>query len=50
MCIHNPIFPMSLYTVIVYIICPILLGLGMTGGLGGGVLKGPILLMMLDYE
>ncbi|CAD8077334.1 unnamed protein product [Paramecium primaurelia] len=50
MCIHNPIFPMTLYTAIVYFICPILLGLGMTGGLGGGVLKGPILLMMLDYE
>lgn len=41
---------MTLYTAIVYFICPILLGLGMTGGLGGGVLKGPILLMMLDYE
>ncbi|CAK69487.1 unnamed protein product (macronuclear) [Paramecium tetraurelia] len=50
MCIHDPIFPMSLYATLVYILCPVLLGLGMTGGLGGGVLKGPILLMMLDYE
>ena len=49
-CKHNDIFPMALYTALVYTICPILLGLGMTGGLGGGVLKGPILIMLLDYE
>jgi hypothetical protein len=29
---------------------PIILGIGMIGGLGGGILKGPILEMMLDYN
>lgn len=31
-------------------ITPLTLGIGMLGGLGGGVLKGPVLEMMLNYE
>lgn len=47
---HNPIFPVSIYTTFVYITCPILIGIGMVGGLGGGVLKGPVFIMLLNYE
>lgn len=49
-CVHNSIFPMSWYTGLVYLISPIMIGVGMVGGLGGGVLKGPILMMLLDYN
>lgn len=49
-CVHDSVFPLSLYTSLVYILCPILIGIGMVGGLGGGILKGPILIMMLNYE
>lgn len=53
------VFPISAQTGIVYAIIPFLLGLGMIGGLGGfnniyellgGVLKGPVLMMMLNYS
>lgn len=37
-CVHNPIFPLTPYTGLIYGITPIILGIGMLGGLGG-VLK-----------
>lgn len=49
-CEHDPVFPMSIYTGIIYVLTPIITAIGMIGGLGGGILKGPVLEMMLDYN
>lgn len=38
-CVHDPIFPVSAYTGIVYAIIPFVLGIGMIGGLGGFLQK-----------
>lgn len=48
---------MNAWVVLIYMIIPPLIGIGMLGGLGGivlsysgGILKGPILEMMLNYS
>ncbi|CAK65998.1 unnamed protein product (macronuclear) [Paramecium tetraurelia] len=48
-CVHDPPYTPKAGIIISYIITPILIGIGILGGLGGGVLKGPLLEMILNY-
>ncbi|CAD8128248.1 unnamed protein product [Paramecium sonneborni] len=49
-CVHDPPYTPKAGIIISYIITPILIGIGILGGLGGGVLKGPLLEMILNYS
>ena len=35
---------------VIYAIMPIVIGIGIIGGLGGGILKGPFLEVLLNYS
>ncbi|CAD8055924.1 unnamed protein product [Paramecium primaurelia] len=48
-CVHDPILELTLYTGFVYSLIPIFLGIGILGGLGTGMIKRPILNLMLNY-
>ncbi|CAD8079318.1 unnamed protein product [Paramecium sonneborni] len=48
-CVHDPILELTLYTGFVYALIPIFLGIGILGGLGTGMIKRPILNLMLNY-
>ncbi|CAD8155082.1 unnamed protein product [Paramecium octaurelia] len=49
-CQHDSPFTPKAGIIISYIITPILIGVGILGGMGGGVLKGPLLEMILNYS
>ncbi|CAD8212102.1 unnamed protein product [Paramecium octaurelia] len=48
-CVHDPILELSLYTGFVYFLIPIFLGTSIMGGLGSGMIKRPILNLLLNY-
>lgn len=48
-CVHDGIFPLSVYTSFVYILLPFGLMLTNVGGLSAGSLKVPILMDLLNY-
>ncbi|CAD8152852.1 unnamed protein product [Paramecium pentaurelia] len=49
-CQHDSPFTPKAGIIISYILTPILIGIGILGGMGGGVLKGPLLEMILNYS
>ncbi|KRW99121.1 hypothetical protein PPERSA_02953 [Pseudocohnilembus persalinus] len=49
-CQHEPLWPPSFLVVLAMILLPILIGIGNVGGLGGGITKVPILMLMLNYS
>ena len=48
-CVHDPILELTPYTGFVYSLIPIFLGIGVIGGLGSGMIKRPILNLLLNY-
>ncbi|CAD8131372.1 unnamed protein product [Paramecium sonneborni] len=48
-CVHDPILELTPYTGFVYFLIPILLGTSILGGLGSGMIKRPILNLLLNY-
>jgi hypothetical protein len=48
-CVHDPILELNAYTGFVYSLIPIFLGIGLIGGLGSGMVKRPILNLLLNY-
>ncbi|CAD8085192.1 unnamed protein product [Paramecium primaurelia] len=48
-CVHDPILELTPYTGFVYFLIPILLGTSIMGGLGSGMIKRPILNLLLNY-
>lgn len=48
-CVHEGLWPPNIIDVIVYIVIPIVVGVGNVGGLGGGVVKVPLLMLILNY-
>ncbi|CAK72559.1 unnamed protein product (macronuclear) [Paramecium tetraurelia] len=48
-CVHDPILELTPYTGFVYSLIPIFLGIGILGGLGSGMVKRPILNLLLNY-
>lgn len=49
-CVHDDLFPLTLYNSLGYFLILIILGLSTVGGLGGGIEKIPILIVMLNYS
>ncbi|KAL4466079.1 hypothetical protein ABPG74_004316 [Tetrahymena malaccensis] len=49
-CLHDTIWPPSVLDVITYLLIPIIVGIGNVGGLGGGIVKVPMVMLMLNYE
>ncbi|CAD8152877.1 unnamed protein product [Paramecium octaurelia] len=49
-CQHDSPFTPKAGIIISYILTPVLIGIGILGGMGGGVLKGPLLEMILNYS
>jgi len=50
LCEHDPLWPPSALVIIAFIILPILIGVGNVGGLGGGITKVPIMMILLNYN
>lgn len=48
-CVHDPILELTPYTGFVFSLIPIFLGIGILGGLGSGMIKRPILNLLLNY-
>ena len=48
-CIHDKIFPLSVYTMFVYIVLPFCVMLSNVGGLSAGIYKVPLLMDLLNY-
>ncbi|EGR33919.1 hypothetical protein IMG5_031030 [Ichthyophthirius multifiliis] len=49
-CEHKDIFPPSIIDIIAYVLLPILVGIGNVGGLGGGIIKVPLLMILMNYQ
>ncbi|KAL4485787.1 hypothetical protein ABPG72_012327 [Tetrahymena utriculariae] len=49
-CLHDSIWPPSVLDVITYLLIPIVVGIGNVGGLGGGIVKVPMIMLMLNYQ
>ncbi|KAL4466077.1 hypothetical protein ABPG74_004314 [Tetrahymena malaccensis] len=49
-CVHDSLWPPSALDIITYILIPIVVGIGNVGGLGGGIVKVPMLMLMLNYQ
>ncbi|CAK84040.1 unnamed protein product (macronuclear) [Paramecium tetraurelia] len=49
-CFHDDLFPLTLYNSLGYLLIIIILGLSTVGGLGGGIEKIPILIVMLNFS
>lgn len=49
-CQHKYLYPPSVLDILSYILLPIMIGIGCVGGLGGGITKVPILILILNYE
>ena len=48
-CIHKPIWPPNSLEICAYVLIPILIGISNVGGLGGSIIRVPILMVMLNY-
>lgn len=48
-CVHKDIWPPNFLQAITYILLPIIIGIANVGGLGGGVVKVPMIMLMLNY-
>ncbi|KAL4466080.1 hypothetical protein ABPG74_004317 [Tetrahymena malaccensis] len=48
-CVYNDLWPPSAFQVIVYILIPFVIGVSNVGGLGGGIIKVPLITVMLNY-
>ncbi|EAR87544.2 sulfite exporter TauE/SafE (macronuclear) [Tetrahymena thermophila SB210] len=48
-CVYNDLWPPSAFQVIVYILIPFIIGVSNVGGLGGGIIKVPLITVMLNY-
>lgn len=48
-CTHVAPFPATLYTWLVYCLIPPFVGVSIVGGLGGGIIKSPVLELLLDF-
>ncbi|CAD8115899.1 unnamed protein product [Paramecium primaurelia] len=49
-CFHDDLFPLTLYNSLGYLLIILILGLSTVGGLGGGIEKIPILIVMLNFS
>ncbi|EAR87541.1 sulfite exporter TauE/SafE (macronuclear) [Tetrahymena thermophila SB210] len=49
-CVHDSLWPPSVLDVITYLLIPVVVGIGNVGGLGGGIVKVPMLMLMLNYQ
>lgn len=49
LCVHLGIWPPNTIDIIIYAIMPIVIGIGSVGGLGGGIVKVPLLILVLNY-
>ena len=48
-CVHNPIFPLTISKIIEALIIMIICGLASAAGIGGGIMLSPVLLIFSDY-
>lgn len=48
-CIHFDILPFTWYNLFSYFLILLILGISSVGGIGGGIEKIPILILMLNY-
>lgn len=49
-CVHDDLLPLTIHNSFGYLLILIILGLSTVGGLGGGIEKIPILIVMLNYS
>ncbi|KAL4495188.1 hypothetical protein ABPG72_007295 [Tetrahymena utriculariae] len=49
-CVHDSLWPPSALDIVTYLLIPIVVGIGNVGGLGGGIVKVPMLMLMLNYQ
>lgn len=49
-CDREPVLYLTGYTGFVFALIPILIGIGILGGLGGGMMKRPVLNLLLNYN
>ncbi|KAM3137326.1 hypothetical protein pb186bvf_010506 [Paramecium bursaria] len=50
LCVHNSLLPFNFYNLFGYLLIILILGVSTVGGLGGGIEKIPILMIMLNYS
>lgn len=48
-CEHEPLWPPNYLVILAFILLPILIGIGNVGGLGGGITKVPIMMLMMNF-
>ena len=46
---HNGLWPPNVVDIITYLLIPFLVGIANVGGIGGGIVKMPLLVLMLNY-
>ncbi|KAL4485789.1 hypothetical protein ABPG72_012329 [Tetrahymena utriculariae] len=49
-CVHDSLWPPTALDIIAYLLIPIVIGFGNVGGIGGGIVKVPMLMLMLNYQ